>query len=106
MGSDPWCIWLAGRITSWPGRLLRGSRERMRVSVCIETGLFASSRTRFLGQHAGDACLRSKQESLRQEGFGSAPSAEAERVPKTEVGPWISRHVEPTIITYLMWLYD
>ncbi|KAF2136418.1 uncharacterized protein K452DRAFT_292397 [Aplosporella prunicola CBS 121167] len=60
---------------SWPERLLRGSRERMRVSVYIETGLFASGEV--LGQHAGDICLWSKQGSLRQEGFGPALNVDA-----------------------------
>ncbi|KAF2143115.1 uncharacterized protein K452DRAFT_285991 [Aplosporella prunicola CBS 121167] len=45
------------------GRLLRGSRERMRVSVYIETGLFASR--------------ESKQGSLRQEGFSPALNIDA-----------------------------
>ena len=48
----------------------------MRVSVCKETELFALLACEELGQHASDACLRSKQELLRRERFGLASTVE------------------------------
>jgi len=47
LGSGPWWTWLVGRIKPWPGRLLRGSRERMRVWVHQQTEPFARTARRW-----------------------------------------------------------